>query len=112
MTGFWARLLGREPVPDAVADALADSEAVVGTPGRCTTDPVVAPSAPAALSALRVAGPVVYRGATARPTMLRAIACNAEGNSRGASNGRAATAASHRCRGVGRSAIRGTPAGP
>ena len=28
MTGFWARLLGREPVPDAVADALADSEAV------------------------------------------------------------------------------------
>ncbi|MBN9755229.1 hypothetical protein Ae406Ps2_5854 [Pseudonocardia sp. Ae406_Ps2] len=31
MTGFWARLLGREPVPDTVADALADSEAVVAT---------------------------------------------------------------------------------
>lgn len=31
MSGFWARLFGREPVPDAVADRLEPSEAVVAT---------------------------------------------------------------------------------
>ena len=31
MTGFWARLFGREPVPDAVAGNLEPSEAVVAT---------------------------------------------------------------------------------
>jgi hypothetical protein len=36
--------------------------------------PVVAPSAPAAASACRVAGPVVNSGARARPVIAEAIA--------------------------------------
>ncbi len=69
---------------------------MTGTSGRCTTRPVVAPRAPAARSAARVAGPVVYSNDDSLPVTARARPVRADGSGTAGDSGRAATAALQR----------------
>ena len=66
-----------------------------GTRCRCTTEPVVAPRAPAARSAAPVAAPEVTAGVRRCPS-ARATGISRDGSGRGHSRGRRRTAADHR----------------